>query len=133
MTTKITPSTRDYVRMTREKRELDAASRKLGEALAEMERQMLDAWVEDGRQSETVDGYTAYLSSRQWARPRDGDRSRVVSVLGALGMGDMVTYNTQSLSAWFKERESSGEEVPGTLAEVVDLSTEHSINVRKKG
>lgn len=133
MVAQTTPSTRDYVALTREKRELDAASRRLGEQLAEMERQMLEAWVEDGRSSESVDGYTAYLTSRTWARPKGDDRQGVVRALEALGMTEMVTYNTQTLSAWFAEQAKAGEEVPPTLAEAVSLTTDWSINVRKKG
>lgn len=129
----MTATTRDYVSLTVQKRELDAASRKLAEQIEAIETELLDRWVEEGKSSETVDGYTVYLNVRQWARPKGGDRQAVVRALEALGMADMVTYNTQTLSGWYRERAEAGEEVPPTLAEVVDLSNEYGLNVRKKG
>ena len=143
MTTNITPihaervfepepaTTARYIEMTIRKRELDAASRKLGEELDRMEAVLLDQWIEVGRQSERLDGVTVYIAARTWATPKDGDRAAVVKALEDLGMRDMVTYNTQTLSAWFKERATAEQEVPATLAEVVSLETKHSLNVRK--
>lgn len=124
--------TRQLIELTRRKRELDAESRKLAAEIDALEAELLEEWTEAGRSSETIDGYTAYLSSRDWATPRDGDRNRVVRALEALGMDDMVTYNTQTLSAWYKERAEAGEEVPPTLDECVELTTKWSINVRRK-
>lgn len=124
-------TTARYIEMTIRKRELDAASRKLGEELDRMEAELLDQWIEAGRQSERLDGVTVYIAARTWATPKDGDRQAVVKALEALGMRDMVTYNTQTLSAWFKEQAEAEQEVPPTLAEVVSLETKHSLNVRK--
>ena len=121
-----------YIDLVQRKRDLDAQSRALGEQIDAIEEELLDDWTEAGRSSETVNGYTVYLAHRDWATPRDGDRGRVVAALEALGMRDMVTYNTNSLSSWWKERGEQGEEVPPILAEAVDLTTKWSLNVRKK-
>lgn len=123
--------TKRLIELTVRKRELDAESRKIGEVIDALESALLEQWIEAGRQSERIDGYTVYVGKRTWATPKDGDRHAVVEALEALGMADMVTYNTQTLSAWFKERAEAGQEVPQTLAEVVDLTDKFSLNVRK--
>lgn len=120
-----------YIDLVQQKRDLDARSRELGAEIEAIEAELLDDWTEAGRSSETVNGYTVYLSHRDWATPKDGDRGRVVAALEALGMRDMVTYNTITLSSWWKEQTEQGEEVPATLAEVIDLTTKWSLNVRK--
>lgn len=121
-----------YISLVQQKRDLDAQSKALATEIDAIEAELLEQWTEAGRSSETVNGYTVYLAHRDWATPKDGDRGRVVAALEALGMRDMVTYNTQTLSSWWKERQEQGEEVPPTLAEVVDLTTRWSLNVRKK-
>ena len=124
-------SVKRYIELTLRKRQLDAESRRIGEDLETLEAALLDRWIEEGRQSERIDGVTVYISKRTWATPREGNRQAVVDALEALGMRDMVTYNTQTLSAWFKEQAEVGQEVPETLTEVVSLEDRHSLNVRK--
>lgn len=123
--------TKRLIDLTLRKRELDAESRKVGEVIDQIERELLDAWIDAGRQSERIDGVTVYIAKRTWATAREGNRQAVVAALESLGMADMVTFNTQTLSAWFKERAEAGEEVPQTLAEVVSLEDRYSLNVRK--
>ncbi len=123
--------TKRLIELTIRKRELDAEARKIGEVIDQIEAALLEQWIEAGRQSERLDGYTVYLSPKTWATPKDDNRHAVVEALETLGMADMVTYNTITLSAWFRERKELGEEVPPKLAEVVDLVTKHSLNVRK--
>lgn len=131
-TTETIGTTRDLVRLTRRKRELTAEAKRVGDEIDKIEAALIEQWQDEGKSSETVDGHTVYISGRQWASPKDGDRLRVVRALEALGMDDMVTYNTATLSGWFKEQQDAGEEVPSDLAEVVDLTTNWSINVRRK-
>lgn len=125
------PSVARYIELTLRKRDLDAESRRVGEQLDQIEAALLEQWIEEGRQSERINGVTVYISKRTWATAREGDRQAVVRALEALDMRDMVTFNTQTLSAWFKERAEAGQEVPATLAEVVNLEDRHSLNVRK--
>lgn len=123
--------TKRYIELTALKRSYAESLRTTQDALDKLEAALLEAWIEEGRQSERLDGYTVYISKRTWATAREGDRQAVVRALEALGMRDMVTYNTQTLSAWFKEQAEAEQEVPETLAEVVSLETKHSLNVRK--
>lgn len=125
------PSVARYIELTLRKRDLDAESRRVGEQLDQIEAALLEQWIEEGRQSERINGVTVYISKRTWATAREGDRQAVVRTLEALDMRDMVTFNTQTLSAWFKEQAEAGQEVPATLAEVVNLEDRHSLNVRK--
>lgn len=122
-----------FVELSAQKRRLEgelvgvkAELRALGEGL-------LQSMIEEGvpRLSvESSDGEgLVYMHEQTWAKPKDGDRHRLVRVLEALGMGDLVTYNSQSLSSYVREALAS-ESLPEPLREVLELDVRVQPRVR---
>lgn len=123
--------------LTVEKRKLDEALRAVKDQIAELEPEMLNHMMEDqmDRLHLTVDGekVTLYIHRMMYAKPREGDRATVVSTLKRCGMSDFVTenYNSNSLSAYVRERLASGSPLQPTLSGVIEVSEQVSIRGRR--
>src|SRR5688500_9612725 len=81
---------RRFVALEKERRELEARLKMIEEEAAPLKDQIADEYEEDGRQRETVDGMTVYLSYATYASAKDGDMKRLVDALKRHGMGDLV-------------------------------------------
>ena len=123
--------------LTVEKRKLDEALRAVKDQIAELEPSMLNHMMEDqmDRLHLTIDGekVTLYIHKMMYAKPREGDRATVVYTLKRCGMSDFVTenYNSNSLSAYVRERLASGSPLQPTLSGVIEISEQVSIRGRR--
>ncbi len=76
---------------------------------------------------------TLYLHRQVWASPAEGkNRSDVAAALQANGMGELVNpnYNSNTLSAWVRERVKSEEAIPSGLADVLNITERVEVNTR---
>ena len=112
-----------------ERKELKRRLDHLNDERAAIEEQILTLWEHEGTTRQTVDGVTIYLSSRTWWKPQDS-RHRVVAALEALGLHDIVTFNTQTLSSYCNELVREGGTIPPVLAETVQASETFQIKTR---
>lgn len=128
---------RRFVALENRKKELKAELEAVEAELTELDADLQPEFVEAGIQSVRCDGRTLYLHRQFWAGMVDGDRPRAVTALRTAGMDDYVfeTFNTQSLSAYVRERVKSGQE-DGQLVEDVYMllpdSFRGAINVTEK-
>ena len=117
-----------------EKRRLEDALRTVKDQIAGLEPTLLNELMEEqmDRLHLNVEGskMTLYIHRVMWAKPKDGDRESLVSVLKRCGMSDFVTenYNSNSLSAYVRERLSNGVLLQPTLADALHL--EESVSIR---
>jgi hypothetical protein len=120
-----------------EKRKLEDSLRAVKDQIAEREPTLLNELIEEqmDRLHVTVDGerITLYIHKIMWAKPRGRDRELVVKTLKSCGMSDFVTenYNSNSLSAYVRERLSNGTQLQPTLAAALELEEVVSIRGRR--
>lgn len=111
--------------------EKDALEAQLKDVNAERERitqGILDRWSEDGTQSIKIDGKTVYLRRSIYAKVLD--REHVAAALRDAGLDFMLTPNTNTLSAWLREKEENGEPIPQSLDGVVGTYERFALGVR---
>lgn len=134
------------IALTDQKRDLEAQLRVVKEQLEPLHTQMLDEFASRGETSarHAATGKLVYINRRTWARPADGrSKDDVYDALVAAGLEDYAErgFNTQKLSAYFRELIKQSEEngtpvdnpadlLPEQLAGLVDLTTDHIIAVR---
>jgi hypothetical protein len=120
-----------------EKRGLEDSLRAVKDQIAKLEPELLNMLMEEqmDRLHVTVGDQkiTLYIHRIMWAKPKDGDRETVVATLKRCGMSDFVTesYNSNSLSAYVRERLSNGTQLQPTLSDALNLEEVVSIRGRR--
>ena len=78
---------------------------------------------------------TIYLHRQKWAKAKEGDREAVVAALKEEGLTEFLSenYNTSTLSAFVREADRDGEELPERLTETLDIDIVTSIRGRSSG
>ena len=79
------------------------------------------------------DRITLFIHRQAWARPVDGDKDLVVKTLKRCGLSDLVSesYNTNSLSAYIRERLANGHDLQPTLKAVIRVDEVTSIRGKR--
>ena len=126
--------------LRRHKADAEANLKGITQELIAIQEVLVPQFLAAGMQSQKLaDGRTFYLRREEWAYPKsleNGGGLGSEGVLHALresGLGDMIheTYNTQTLSAYVREKERASEELPGPLAGAIDVVTKTEIRVRR--
>lgn len=81
----------------------------------------------------TADGRTVYVHRQLWARAKGGDKMAVTDALQAAGLNEFVTqtFNTNQVSAFVREQDKLGVDLPAELDAVLDVAEVFSVRVRK--
>jgi hypothetical protein len=128
---------RSMARLIKRKRELEQERREVMDEIAKIEMPLLEEMQMEQLSSLpiTVDGekITIYIHNQVWAKAKDGDKDAVTKVLKRCGLKDYVseTYNTNSLSAYVRERIADGRTLQPTLRDVIEISEVPSIRGRR--
>lgn len=125
-----------YLELTERRRELEDRLAAVKAEAAEVERDVLDGFAADGIDRMTVDGRTVYLHSQIWAsRPEGVETEDVVAALHSAGLGHMVNerYSSQTISAYLRDLEREGEELPPALVGRLEPTVKFSARVRRAG
>ena len=93
--------------------------------------QALLAEFEHGVDKISVDGVTLSPRVRKTVRAVDGNRLAVVEALERCGRRELVNFNTQTLSAYIRDEEENGRELPLELASVIQVGEIYSVGLRK--
>ena len=125
-----------FVELEKQKKETENQLDSIKDELAALDADLQQEFIEAGIQSIRCNGRTVYIHRQFWAGMVDGDRPRAMAALRAAGLNDYVfeTFNTQSLSAYVRERIKSGEEEQDTDDVYILLpeSFRGNINVTEK-
>lgn len=131
----------DYLEKYLKQKELEEKLDAAKEATKAAEERLVKIFEQEGMSSIKVqapDGTTRtlFIKRQLWAKLNPGFESiDAVAALKAAGLGEEYvkeSYNSQSISSFFREREKSGEEaVPDELRGVFQTSEVFSIGVRK--
>ena len=122
-----------YVRLHKERRELDLNLKKKKAECAETEKKLLVEFEDAGMQSANVDGMTVYLHRQLHASTGELGKGAVIAALKETGMDEYVseTYSSQSISAFVREMEGTGQELPAKLKETLNIFEKFSLLTRK--
>lgn len=119
------------------KRSLEESLRSVKDEIADMEPEIISDMIDNQIDRMPVrvgdDSVTIYIHRQLWAKPKDGDKDEVVRVLKRCGMADFVqeNYNTNSLSAYVRERLGTGQQLQPTLRDALHLDEVVSIRGRR--
>ena len=119
------------------KRAVENELRSIKDEINELEPSLIQELIEDQVDRLPIkvgdDRVTLYIHRQLWVRPKDGDKDAVIQTLKRCGLSDFVSegYNTNSLSAYVRERIGNGQPLQPTLAEVVRVDESVSIRGRR--
>lgn len=124
---------KEYVELDARKRRLNDELSDVKERLAKLESDLLTTFEEIGMQNTRIDGTTVYVHRQLWANAKDGDRHRAVAALKRSGLTEMVTetFNTNTLSAYVRELDAVGEDLPPDLEDAISVSEKFSLRTRR--
>lgn len=130
-----TDALRRYVALTRRKRTIKAEEKEINQQLEKLEQQLLAQFEHSGLDATRLDGHTVYLQRQIFANARDGDQQRAVEALHAVGLDDYVRerFNPQQISAYVREQEELGNELPDPLKDALTIHEKFTLRVRKAG
>ena len=119
------------------KRTVEDELRSIKDEINELEPSLIQDLIEDQVDRLPIkvgdDRVTLYIHRQLWVKPKDGDKGAVIRTLKRCGLSDFVSegYNTNSLSAYVRERIGNGQPLQPTLAEVVRVDESVSIRGRR--
>jgi hypothetical protein len=118
------------VDLHKEKRDLEARLKATNAEIETLEDEAGAELVESGVQNMRVNDRSIYLAEELYVGAED--KEAVCEVLKAMGMEDLVkeSYNTNTLSAYVRELERTGEGVPFALADVIKINRRTRVRVR---
>jgi hypothetical protein len=91
---------------------------------------ILERWTEEGTSSQKVNGKLVSLRCQKFATVIDGNYEAAAQALKAAGLEYLLRANTQTLSAWIREREENGEPMPSSFEGVIGSFERYSLSVR---
>jgi hypothetical protein len=100
---------------------LDVIRKEIDAKLEVLSSIIQDKFIEDGIQNMSIRGRTVYLNKQLWAGKVDDtvENLAVTNVLVELGLGNMVTFNTQSLSSYVREVAKSHPEMTDKKGNII--------------
>jgi hypothetical protein len=114
--------------------ETEALAKELRAEATELEQHILDDFADEGVNKISVDGQTIYMRREIWARrPKEIDQEQMAQGLMGAGLDYLVSskVNLQGLSAYARELDSAGEDLPSGLDRVVNVDEIFRLGVRR--
>ncbi len=124
---------KEYVAMRDRQRQLKADHDSVKDRADAMEQELLEQFSSNSIDRMTVDGHTVYLHRQTWAHAAEG--ADIVAALKDAGLAHMVAerVNSSTLSAYVRELQREGEDLPEALADKVSTTDRFSLRVRRAG
>lgn len=119
---------RRLLELKAEKEEHENALKPIATEIEVLTARILDRWAEDGVSSMKVNGATVYMRRSIYARILD--REHVAEAMREAGLDSMLSPNTNTLSAWLREREENDEPIPPALDGIVGTYERFQLGVR---
>lgn len=113
-----------------EKEMHDDALKGITAEIEAVQSRILDRWIEEGTSSQRVDGKLVSVRCQKFATVIDGNYEAAAAALKATGLEHLLRANTQTLSAWMREREENGQGQPPEFEGVIGQYERYSLSVR---
>ncbi len=123
----------DLLRHLRERKKgLDDEMKELNAEIEKINGFLVDAMVDAEMQKFDRAGKLFYLSTRLYASPAKGQQEALYGWLRTNGYADLVreTVYSQSLAAFVRELMEEEDELPESLAELLNVYEKVSVNIR---
>lgn len=122
-----------FVALEERRRQLETEVDSIKAEAAELEGRLLPQFEQSGMERVAIDGRTVYVERKLWAKAKDGDKPSVCKALKRCRLGDYVeeTYNTNSLSAYVRELDREGRQMPPSLVAVLEVSEVFKLRTRR--
>ena len=102
----------------------------------EVDQALQEKWMESGRSSDTIDGFTAYFATRYSYARNDGvETADLIDALRKVGLSNLVTstFSYQTLLALLKEMNENDVPIPQPIADLITFNKGHRIQVTPAG
>lgn len=112
-----------YAALANEKTQLDDRLKAIEREMKALNDQVLEWFASNSVDKVKLEGRTLYLRRELWAtRPEGVTLEQQIAALQAAGLADMCAprINSQTLSAFCREREAAGEPLPPSFAGVIE-------------
>lgn len=129
-----TEELRAYAEVVLEQRRLERELRRVKDARDAMKQPIMDAFSAAGVQRMTIDDKTIYLRRQIWAGADEGDYVSACAALRAAGLEEYVheRFNTNSVSALFREWDREDKAPPIELADGIKIEERYDLLVRSE-
>ena len=123
---------REWVRLTNEKRELEADMREVQDQLTALEPGLVEDLALAGMKSANVDGMIVYTAREFTAGLKeDADKAAVFRDWAANGREQFLMLGWSALRGFVRELQEAGEPLPADLAAVVEVGEVYRLRARK--
>ena len=120
-----------YIQLNDEIKELKQRQIELTLSKDELQDEIFTEMEESGISNMKMDGRTIYLHKQTWVRAND--KTEACAYMKEHGLEDYVKedFNTNSLSAYYREMEKSDEPLPDGFDKVFNVNPTFSVRVLK--
>ena len=123
-----------YAKLDNERRALEDKLKKVKAKIEAAEPRVMDFFQKMGLDRLTVSGVTVYVQRQLWAgREDDVTHEQAAAALKKAKLGEYAAprVNTQSLSAYLRELDEAGTEMPKALKGIIKVSEVFKVRTRK--
>jgi hypothetical protein len=123
----------DFAALVSEKKRLEVKLRQVKEWIAEAQEPLLEYLAENGLRSiKTDDGRTTYIHRAVYVGAKETDYDRACAAFEAAGLGEFVQqrFNSNTVSAWYREATADGSKIPAELEAVLDVTERITLRVK---
>jgi len=122
-----------FVELEKERRDLEGRINSIAREVEGLEQFLLTEFEEAGMSSARVDDITVYTHRQLWARPKEGNMETACKILKQVGLGEVVkeSFNMNTLSAYVREKDRSGEKLPEGFENGINIEERFSLRSRR--
>ena len=123
----------DYAELAQRKRALEHELREVRAQMNTTQEPLLDHLAEQGvRSIKLDDGSSVYIHRAVYVGAKDTDYDRACTAFADAGLGEFVLrrFNTNTVSAWYREATAEGSSIPRALEDVLDVNERITLRVR---
>ena len=124
---------RDFASLAQRKRALEQELREVKAQITTTQEPLLEHLAEQGMRSIKLDdGSTVYIHRAVYVGAKDTNYARACDALDAAGLGDFVQrrFNSNTISAWYREQTANGDTIPSDLEDTLDVAEKINLRVR---
>ena len=122
----------EFIELVSEEKNLKADLSKLTEEKTELTEIILNHFEKNGIQNQKQNGTTVYLHKQLWAGREEGvTNQEAAQALEEAGLSEYIGPTTQSLSAYLRELDKEGEQIPDKLRGKIKLTEKFTIKSRR--
>jgi|TARA_R110002167_G_scaffold59891_3_gene169633 hypothetical protein len=122
----------EFIELMNSEKEIKAELKALGKIKSDLQEIILKHFERNGIQNIKQNGATVYLKRDLWAGREEGvTNEEAAQALQDAGLGEYVGPSTQGLSAYLRELDELGEQIPAPLRGKIKVTETFKIQSRR--